>query len=589
MKKQEEIAYLAALEKLKQLELENEKLKSENSKISLDLTNTRVLYNSTSAQLKKQENKVKNLKHDNANKDKIIANKDILIARKDAELEYIRKYLIEEKILKKKAVNAIFGKASAKTKNLINKYIEETNKIDSSTDSLEKIKKENKEVQTRGRKKGTQNFDVWNESNYERREEHHSIPEGKRTCNVCGGETRFLRQDTDIKISIIPSHIRQTINITDVYECINCGEIIKAENKNHDCFGESACTPSLAGYLALLSCGAYLPANRISEIFNYNETPISRELITRYLIKTGQLLNDFTDLLRRKMQQADVLMFDETTWNALKDDKTETNRIWGMTTGPKEEHQAVYFMYSSTREKKNFDKIIDSNFNGAIVSDSYSAYAKQELHQLCWSHLRKYLFDYLNAVDNNESEDYRQIKELLDKCNLVFAKERELSNLPLEELKKRRIKELKPLIDDYFLTAEKYYNKDIQDQKNKAINYGLKNKDNYYLLVDNPKIPCTNNRSETQMRKVVMKRVGSMFSTSVIGAESMCNILSLVQSARMNGISPDKYICILLENIDDLKDERVAIAYLPWSKTLKEKIGFTKEEIEEAERELSKN
>ena len=48
MKIEEEIAFKAALEKLKKLELENEKLKSENSKISNDLIDVKALYESSS-------------------------------------------------------------------------------------------------------------------------------------------------------------------------------------------------------------------------------------------------------------------------------------------------------------------------------------------------------------------------------------------------------------------------------------------------------------------------------------------------------------------------------------------------------------
>ena len=61
-----------------------------------------------------------------------------------------------------------------------------------------------------------------------------------------------------------------------------------------------------------------------------------------------------------------------------------------------------------------------------------------------------------------------------------------------------------------------------------------------------------------------------------------------VKSARLNNISPDKYIVTLLKNLDDLKDERIAASYLPWSTESKKKIGFTKEEIEQAKQIVEK-
>ena len=45
----------------------------------------------------------------------------------------------------------------------------------------------------------------------------------------------------------------------------------------------------------------------------------------------------------------------------------------------------------------------------------------------------------------------------------------------------------------------------------------------------------------------------------------------LILEGRMNRISPDKYVEVLLESLKDLKDECVEAFYLQWSKMLKEK------------------
>lgn len=601
MKKEEEITYQIALEKLKKLELENEKLKSENSKISNELINVKALYNSSSNSLKDKDKDIKKLKKDISKKDDIIAKKNFIIDKKEdtiiqknnviakkqdiiteqlKNIEMVKKYLVDQEIMTQKAVNALFGKASAKTKNLV---------LESIAKNTELPKKKDKEKQQRGRKKGKKNFDNWDENSYEKEQVECNLSDDERKCPDCGGELILKGTRKITKAYPVKEHLRIKEYLLCIYECSGCGKTVEAEIKNPDCFGESACTPELAGYLSLLSSGLFLPSKRISDLFSYNGTPISRELVSRYLIKTGKLLCDFVEFLRKKMQKSEVLMFDETTWNVLKDKDSSVNRIWGMTTGPKEKHQAVYFLYSSTRKYENFDGMLDDDYDGTIVSDAYGAYFHHALHQLCWSHLRKYLFDYLNANKSVESEDYKQIKALFEKANLIFIKERELSELREDTLKKRRLSELKPLIDDYFTTAESYYDEKIKDPKNNAINYGLKHKENYYTMLENPNIPATNNISEISMRKVVMKRVASMFSTSKEGASSMCVILSLVQSARMNHISPDEYITTLLNNLDDLKDERIAVSYLPWSAELKKKMGFTKVEIEQAEKEVEKN
>ena len=57
----------------------------------------------------------------------------------------------------------------------------------------------------------------------------------------------------------------------------------------------------------------------------------------------------------------------------------------------------------------------------------------------------------------------------------------------------------------------------MKDSKNRAIGYGLSNKENYYVFLDDAAVPITNNRAEQTMRKATLKRIGSMFSTSMKG------------------------------------------------------------------------
>ncbi len=605
MTNEEKIAYESALKKLRMLEQENMLLKKQNAKISNDFLNAQADFNGANAkvlemikttkektkatskfekEILKLSAKIDDLKEQVSEKDKENGRLNKELLRMNDEIEKIKKELIEAKIMEAKAVNALFAKASAKTKNLA-KAIVKGNGDPS-------IRKEgDKKAKTRGRKAGTENFGNWNPANFLSVEKRIEIIKEKLTCGSCGGNLVFQRFVKVQKITVVKEHLRKTEYELAIYKCENCGEIVQAVIDDPDCYGNAACTPELGGYLSLLSCGLYMPSNRISELFECNETPISRELVTRYLIRTGELLAGFADTIRKRMHQCNVLMLDETVWNTLNDGNV-TNRIWTMTTGPRESIKAMYYMYSTGRERKNLDAMLDPGYGGTIVTDSYAVYLTRVLHQLCWSHLRKYLFDYLQALGEKaaESQDYRECGILLGKVNLVFDKETEINEAAgsLEELKRRRISELKPLIDDYFATAESFLDPDVRDAKYRAINYGLSNRALYYTLIENPYVPLTNNASESSARKAVMKRTSSMFSTSVEGAKAMCVLLTIVQSARVNGLSPDRYVTHLLRHIGDLADDRVAAGYLPWSKAMRETMSFTKEEIREAAKEAEK-
>lgn len=91
------------------------------------------------------------------------------------------------------------------------------------------------------------------------------------------------------------------------------------------------------------------------------------------------------------------------------------------------------------------------------------------------------------------------------------------------------------------------------------------------------------------MRNAVLKKVGSMFSTSTKGAEATCLILTVVQTARLNGLCPDRYVKYFLENYDELSDGRTAQKYLSWSKSMLNSLRFTKAETEQAKEAVEKN
>ena len=82
-----------------------------------------------------------------------------------------------------------------------------------------------------------------------------------------------------------------------------------------------------------------------------------------------------------------------------------------------------------------------------------------------------------------------------------------------------------------------------------------------------------------------MKRVGSLFSSSIEGADGFCRLLTVVQTARLNNLSPDRYVRHLLEHYEELDDERTAVKYLPWSPSIPESMRFTQKGIDKAKAE----
>lgn len=595
MKQQEKALFNSNIERIKELE----KKLAEAEKINSQIKDKNIELQSKNKAIQKEnkdyQDKIDKLEIRIKDQSSIISIQENTIKEQKETIDTVKTYLIESKLMKTKLINQLFGKSSAKTKNLIAQELEKDSSL-KNTLKKEKDTSSNK----RGRTLGKHNFDDWKSDFFLNEEKIIDIDAYINSeCSSCGSsEWVITGYDETIKLSLIPQRIKRTKYKFPILQCKNCKDKIRTY-KDLDCFNRLSCTPSLAGFLSMLSCGLYLPYKRIEDYFEYAGTPLSRELITKYCITTGVLLNDFVSgTFHEEMMKSDVLHLDETVAYNLEDKEYGTNRIWGATTGKEDKIQASYYLYSKDRKHVNFlggvendetyEGLISKDYKGTIVTDSYPAYMCDIDHSLCWSHLRKYIFDYLQANQNENSKDYQEMKELLDKINEIFTMERSFDKLSSEERTKERHDKLKPLMEEYFTMAEKIYNPKIDDMKNTAINYGLKNKELFMTLIDNGDIPLTNNKAEVSMRKYVMKRVASMFSTSTKGIKSTCVLLTLVQSARMNRLQPDAYIQYLLENIEELKDKKLSKNYLPWSSSIPDKLKLDEEEYKQAEIEVEK-
>ena len=73
------------------------------------------------------------------------------------------------------------------------------------------------------------------------------------------------------------------------------------------------------------------------------------------------------------------------------------------------------------------------------------------------------------------------------------------------------------------------------------------------------------------MKSLVMGRGNWLFSQSFAGAKASGIILSLIETAKRNGLDPEKYLKYLLEKLPNEKDleSNTLEAYLPWQKEAK--------------------
>lgn len=81
----------------------------------------------------------------------------------------------------------------------------------------------------------------------------------------------------------------------------------------------------------------------------------------------------------------------------------------------------------------------------------------------------------------------------------------------------------------------------------KAIDYSLRRWAEWTLFVDDGDVPISNNWVENQIRPIALRRANRLFAGSPRVGKRAAAVMSLLQSARINGVDPVAYFKDVLE------------------------------------------
>lgn len=91
----------------------------------------------------------------------------------------------------------------------------------------------------------------------------------------------------------------------------------------------------------------------------------------------------------------------------------------------------------------------------------------------------------------------------------------------------------------------------------KAIAYTLKRRLTLSRFVEGGALPLDNNRCEQAIRPVVMGRSNWLFAGSVTAGERAAKIMSLLETAKMNGLEPHACLNDVLKRLPLLPEGRL--------------------------------
>jgi hypothetical protein len=207
----------------------------------------------------------------------------------------------------------------------------------------------------------------------------------------------------------------------------------------------------------------------------------------------------------------------------------------------------VLFAYAE-RHTQDFVKKLFGGFKGFLQCDAHSVYDILERGPPkddgeggvtlvgCWAHCRRRFFEAAICK-------YPEGVQGLMRIRAIYAADDALRGLPPAKRKLMRDKHLRPLLESFFDWVRQA--RAVITGRNlltSALTYAFNQEKELLRVLDDPRLPLDNTRSERSLRKIVVGRKAWMFYGSDVHAQAAAAIFSIVASCRLHSLDPEQYL-----------------------------------------------
>jgi len=375
-------------------------------------------------------------------------------------------------------------------------------------------------------------------ANLQRREIRHE-PEST-TCQ-CGCQMTRIGEDVAEKLDYVPGVFSVERHVRGKWACSQCETIVQAPVDAH-IIDKGIPTAGLLAQVLVAKYADHLPLYRQEGIFGRAGVAIPRSTLAQWVGVCGVQLQPLVDAMKADILQHRVLHADETPVQMLKpgDGKTHRAYLWAYAPGAFEDMRAVVYDFCESRAGEHARKFL-GEWRGSLTCDDFSGYkaliTSGVIEVGCLAHARRKFFD-LHAASKSQIAGFA-----LEQFSRIYDIEREVKNLNADQRKVIRQHQSKPVLDvlHQWMALQRQKVPDGSATA-KALDYSLRRWEALTRFVDDGQLPVDNNWIENQIRPIAIGRNNWLFAGSLRAGQRAAAVMSLIQSARMNGHDPYAYL-----------------------------------------------
>lgn len=375
---------------------------------------------------------------------------------------------------------------------------------------------------------------------------------------ACGSPLVRIGEDISEQLDCVPARFFVHRHIRGKYAC-RCCQTISAAALPAQIIDKGLPAAGLLAQVAVAKIDDHLPLYRQQEIYARSGVHIARSTMAQWMGICGVRLAPLAEALRDFILGHEVVHVDETPVSLLAPGKGKTHRayVWVYRTTDFVNQRGVWFDFCASRGGEHPRRVL-SHYRGTLVTDDYSGYdrihARPDIIEAgCMAHARRKLFE---AHELNGSQIAGHAVALIAK---LYEIERDIKGLDAEGRHRARQQYAKPIADDLheWLVGQRR-NLAKADVTAKAIDYSLGRWRALTRYLDDGNVPICNNAVENSIRPLALGRRNWLFVGSQGAGERAANIMSLIESAKLNGHDPWAYLKDVFERLPTLKNADLA-------------------------------
>ena len=401
-------------------------------------------------------------------------------------------------------------------------------------------------------------------------------------CPDCGGYLRVVGEDVSELLDMIAAQMK-VIQIARIKKsCRRCEKMVQEPAPSRPIPGSMA-GPNLLAHILVSKFDDHLPLYRQHEIFARMGADIPESTLVGWCGRAMKTLSPLIERIEADIMGSDLLHADDTPTRVLDRslrDKglgkgVRQGRVWAYVRNQRpwagsSPPGAVYRFAPNWKEEHVLTHLADAR--GILQADGYKGYAK--LYQpepdggvpplreaACWAHLRRDFHDFWTS---NKSEIAH---EALDRIGKLYDIERDINGQTADVRHAARQKLSQPKVAAFFAWSEQQLLRiPGKGALAKTFRYGLNRQDAFSLFLTDGRVAIDNNPAERALRPIGIGRKNWLFAGADTGAETLARAMTVIETAKLNGVDPQAYLADVLDRIHDHKINGLD-ELLPWNWT----------------------